>query len=245
MDFNSEIQKLLSLKTSGLENQFKISILLQEIQNIISDNGENLENPVAYFAILMSLLSKDQDENSEPLLYIMDKVLPLIPENILILKFNSISDLLISFLNLTSMGDRSIIGSLESLLLKMENKDLHFKEKLRVIMGLVTDSRPKVRKRAVEAISKLFEKDSSLILNYSIQILKQAESVEKLHVILQFLKSISHNISTKGKIMDLVEEIIKLPKKYVGSMITGKMVFDILQEIIHGILILNFNQRVK
>ena len=246
MNFTKEIQKLLDLSSSNLDNQFKIAILLKEIQVLILKNGEKLENPVAYFAILMNLL-QNGDENAEITLYILDKVLPWVPDNICIVKFNSISQLLLEFLKDSSSSmARSIIGGLQTLLALIPIKDLHSKSVFKVLLGLVTDSRPKVRKRAVVAIMELIEKESESTIDFSIQQLKQVEALDKLHLILQFLKSLfSKNFSvSKTKIDGLIQQLIKIPKKHVGSMITGKMVFETLEEIIEKISVQGITKEI-
>lgn len=238
LDFSREISKLLENSTSNLENQYKISILLKEIQQLILKNEEELDNPVAYFAILMSLL-ENQDEHYQEEIYLLDKIMPWVPQNISILKFNSISIVVKEFLDdSSSMTVRSSIGVLQTILsLKDNYKDLHVKSCFKILLALIMDARPKVRKRAVVGVMELVEKDSESIIDFIIKQLQTVESVEKLHLILQFLKDLfTKNFTvSKAKINGLIEELIQIPKKYVGSMVTGKLVFQGLEEIINKI----------
>ncbi|CCH43890.1 Ribosomal RNA-processing protein [Wickerhamomyces ciferrii] len=175
IDFEFKLQKIRTQITSKLENQKHLALILSAVEENISDQNSNgQKSPVAYFVSFLSLLEQSinvqTDEILDPALaassaYFLDLTLPFIPKSLLKSKFPEILTKLAPAITNTEAEApliRSAIGALETLLIAQDlnswnNSSLNINPK-RGLGGLLEyslDPRPKVRKRAQEAVHKI------------------------------------------------------------------------------------------
>lgn len=145
-------------------------MVLQSIEATLKDQGST-PTPTGYFAALLALLQQacqDDNVNAEratPIVYLLDVVTPFAPQPLLRSKFTTIFGLLAPVLLLQDAEAillRSSIGCLESLLIAQDTasweQSVAQVAPRRAVAGLLNlglDPRPKVRKRALEAIKKV------------------------------------------------------------------------------------------
>lgn len=173
LDFEFKLQKIRNQITSKLENQKHLALILSAVEENINDQN-NSKSPVAYFVSFLSLLDQAIDSESDEILdstlaissaYFLDLTLPFIPKTLLKSKFPEILTKLapaITNSNAEAALIRSAIGALETLLIAQDlnswnNTSLNINPR-RGFGGLLEyslDPRPKVRKRAQEAIHKI------------------------------------------------------------------------------------------
>jgi ribosomal RNA-processing protein 12 len=121
--------------------------------------------PTAYFAALLSLL--DNKTLAQPVVYLLDIVTPFTPEPLLRARFTQILTILAPVLSQPDAEApliRSSIGCLESLLLaqdaaawEMSAAQVGPRRAVGGLLSLALDPRPKVRKRAQEALRKVLK----------------------------------------------------------------------------------------
>jgi ribosomal RNA-processing protein 12 len=145
-------------------------VVLQSIESTIKEQGAS-PTPTAYFAALLSLLQQVENNgviNTElvtPVVYLLDVITPFAPAPLLRSKFTQILSLLAPVLLMSDAEPillRTSIGSLESLLLAQDSASWELSVSQigprRAVAGLLNlslDQRPKVRKRAQEALKKV------------------------------------------------------------------------------------------
>ncbi|KAH3672848.1 hypothetical protein WICMUC_004070 [Wickerhamomyces mucosus] len=175
IDFEFKLQKIRTQITSKLDNQKHLALILSAVEENISDqsNGSSI-SPIAYLVSFLSLLDQSIDTKTDDILdqslatsssYFLDLTLPFVPKTLLKSKFPEILSKLASIItnsNAEAPLIKSAIGSLETLLIAQDinswnNTSLNINPR-RGFGGLLEfslDPRPKVRKRAQEAIHKI------------------------------------------------------------------------------------------
>lgn len=165
--------KLAKIRTqinSKLENQKNLAIILSAVEENIEEQ-KNEKTPVAYFVSFLSLLDqsiKDDtivDKNlATTTAYFLDIIFPFTPKPLLKGKFADILTKLAPPLTHPEAEAplvRSTIGALESLLLAQDHQQWSSSGNIspkRALVGLLElsfDPRPKVRRRAQEAVQKI------------------------------------------------------------------------------------------
>lgn len=167
----SKLDKIRGHRTLGLANQKQLALILDAVdENIAEQSGD--KNAVGYFVSFLLVLGQAVDDERivDQLLaalaaYFLDLVLPFTPENLLRAKFQEILLKLAPALSnpeLEAPLVRLVLGALESLLLAQDHKQwtatLALTSPKRALVGLLEmlfDPRPKVRKRAQEAVHKV------------------------------------------------------------------------------------------
>lgn len=147
--------------------------MLSAVQDILRD--QNTETtPTAYFAALLSLLQQAISASSilnkdlaASTVYLLDIVTPFAPAPLLRSRFSQILTHLVPALTHREAEAallRSSIGCLESLLVAQDGpawaipqKDIGPRRALAGLLSLGLDERPKVRKRAQEAVAKVLK----------------------------------------------------------------------------------------
>lgn len=174
MEMDDKLSKIRSQINSKLDNQKKLAVVLQTIEENLKEQKQNT-TPITYFVSFLTLLDqccvndeiKDLDL-ATCALYFLDLISPYTPSKLLQSKF---SDILVRIAPaLTNDASdapliRSSIGFLESLLkaqdLKSWNNSNDYKispkRALSALLDLSLDPRPKVRKRAQEATLNILE----------------------------------------------------------------------------------------
>lgn len=169
-EMEDKLSKIRSQINSKLENQKHLAIILSAVEENIEEQ-KNDKTPVAYFISFLSLLdqciSEDKiiDNNlAATTAYFLDIIFPFTPKPLLKSKFNQILVKLAQPLTLENAEAplmRSTIGALESLLLAQDNSSWNSKGQItpkRAFLALLEtsfDPRPKVRRRAQEAVNKI------------------------------------------------------------------------------------------
>ena len=150
------------------------AVVLSAVEDTLRDQNVGSE-PTAYFAALLALLSQSVslskgDINKElatSVVYLLDLVTPYVQPPLLRSKF---SPILTSLAPLLSRNDveapliRSSMGCLESLLVAQDNtawalpqNQISPRRAIAGLLVLASDHRPKVRKRAQDAIAKILK----------------------------------------------------------------------------------------
>jgi len=148
-----------------LTNRTQTAAVLEAVEAAFKERNTE-PTPTAYFAALLSLLNNDNGKNiSHPVVYLLDVVTPFAPAPLLRAKFTQILTLLAPVLSQPEADApliRSSIGCLEGLLLAQDAAGWEMSAAQigprRVVGGLLSfalDPRPKVRKRAQDALRKI------------------------------------------------------------------------------------------
>ncbi|MCJ1311635.1 hypothetical protein MMC25_005308 [Agyrium rufum] len=166
--------KLAKIKSPKLQNQRETGIVLSAIEDTLKDQKHEF-SPTAYFAALLALLaqaipSSKQIVNKElasSVVYLLDTITPHVPAPILRSKFPQILTSIapaLTFHDAEAPLLRSSMGCLESLILAQDAAAWTLPQTnmgpRRAVVGLLTlatDHRPKVRKRAQEALTKILQ----------------------------------------------------------------------------------------
>lgn len=168
--FEEKIDKIRSQLNSKLDNQKHLALILSAVEeNLTESNTE--KSPVAYFVSFLSLLEQAVSEEevldagvATSAAYLLDVALPATPAPLLKQKFGQILTRMAPVLTNPSADAplvKSSIGSLETLLLTQDSNSWASSGTVsprRALVGLLElsfDPRPKVRKRAVEAVQKI------------------------------------------------------------------------------------------
>lgn len=164
------LAKIRSHMTSKLQNQKNLALILSAVEENI-DEQKNEKTPVAYFVSFLALLDQSvvddavTDANvAAAAAYFLDTVLPFTPGPLLKQKFGQILTKLAPVLtnpDAEAALVRSSVGALESLLLAQDHQQWASSGNVsprRAMVGLLElsfDPRPKVRKRAQEAVNTI------------------------------------------------------------------------------------------
>ncbi|KKA26643.1 hypothetical protein TD95_002637 [Thielaviopsis punctulata] len=163
-------EKLDKIKSPGLQSQQKNVVVLTAVESTIKEQNAT-PTPTAYFAALLALLNQSMTNgNTNPeitasVIYLLDVVTPYAPEPILRAKFTAVLTFVAPVLLIENAEPsllRSSLGCLEALLLAQDAAawDLPVSEisPRRAVAGLLhlsLDPRPKVRRRAQDALTKV------------------------------------------------------------------------------------------
>ncbi|KAJ6260242.1 hypothetical protein Dda_4466 [Drechslerella dactyloides] len=168
-------EKLDRIRTPNLQNQAQTAIVLNALEASLREEDPNATpTPTAYFSALLSVLhqyiSGDTIVNQSlaaAVVYLLDTVTPFAPEALLRAKFSQILAYLapaITHPDAEAPLLKSSIGCLETLLIAQDATAWNIPQiqvgPKRAVSGLLNlglDPRPKVRKRALDAIKKILE----------------------------------------------------------------------------------------
>ncbi|EWC47558.1 hypothetical protein DRE_03178 [Drechslerella stenobrocha 248] len=168
-------EKLDRIRTPNLQNQAQTAIVLNALETSLRDeNPGTAPTPTAYFSALLSVLnqyiSTDAILNQSlaaAVVYLLDVVTPFAPEALLRAKFSQILSYLapaITHPDAEAPLLKSSIGCLETLLIAQDvvawntpQIQVGPKRAVSGLLNLGLDPRPKVRKRALEAVKKVLE----------------------------------------------------------------------------------------
>lgn len=173
--FQMELSRIRQQMSSKLENQKHVALVLSAVEeNLTAQQQNDSITPVAYFVSFLALLEQSINVADDTITdkslattasYLLDLTLPHIPKPLLKSKFSEIlTKLAPAITNSDSEAPiiKSSIGSLETLLLA---QDLHSwnntalkinpKRGFNGLLEFSLDPRPKVRKRALDAVNKI------------------------------------------------------------------------------------------
>lgn len=171
LELDDKLAKIRHHSNSKLENQKHLAIILSAVEENIEEQ-KNEKSAAAYFVSFMSLLDLaiQDDEIADTQLaatttYFLDLILPFLPKPLLKSNFSDILAKLAAPLSLPSAEAplvRSTIGTIESLLLAQDHPQwastsnaVSPKRAFLGLLELALDGRPKVRRRAQDAVSKV------------------------------------------------------------------------------------------
>ncbi|KAG6005949.1 hypothetical protein E4U21_007513 [Claviceps maximensis] len=165
-------EKLDKIKSPGLQSQQKTVVVLQAVESTLKEEN-TAPTPTGYFAALLALLQQAHINGSvnielaAPVVYLLDVVTPFAPQPLLRSKFTQILTLLAPVLLMQDAEAillRTSIGCLESLLLAQDAPSWELSVSQigprRAVAGLLNlslDHRPKIRKRAQDALKKVLK----------------------------------------------------------------------------------------
>ncbi|KAF1809128.1 NUC173-domain-containing protein [Eremomyces bilateralis CBS 781.70] len=169
-DLSEKLEKIRS--SPKLENQQETAVVLSAVEDTLKEQSTEF-NPTAYFAALLSLLAQYigpekgivNKDVATSVVYLLDLFTPYVPHPLLRSKFQQIlSNLAPALVHTDAEAPllRASIGVLESLLVVQDAQGWsQTQEEIsprRAVAGLLRigmDHRPKVRKRALEALGKV------------------------------------------------------------------------------------------
>ncbi|TAQ83663.1 hypothetical protein B7494_g8011 [Chlorociboria aeruginascens] len=166
-------EKLDKIRSPKLQNQHQTAIVLSAVEDTLRDQN-TLPSPTGYFAALLALLRQSisttgvvNKDLATSVVYLLDIVTPYTPQPLLRSKFSEILTNIAPALTLPEADApllRPSIGCLESLLLAQDSAAWELPQTTigprRAIAGLLTlavDHRPKIRKRAQDALTKVLK----------------------------------------------------------------------------------------
>ena len=165
VSFNPKMSDFVVLRN------FKTAVVLSAIEDTLHQQNSGL-TPTAYFAALLALLGRQvtsegitSKETATVVIYLLDLVTPHVPAPLLRNKFTGILASLAPAITHPDAGApllRSSIGCLESLLVVQDSKawdlsqsDISPRRAVAGLLQIAVDHRPKVRKRAQDALAKV------------------------------------------------------------------------------------------
>ncbi|ROV95101.1 hypothetical protein VSDG_05786 [Cytospora chrysosperma] len=153
-------EKLDKIRSPNLQSQKQTVVILQAVDSTLKEQNSE-PTPTAYFAALLALLGQKK-ELATSIVYLLDVVTPYTPQPLLRARFTQILQLLAPVISQPDADApllRPSIGCLESLLLAQDSSawDLSVSQMgprsaVSGLLNLSLDPRPKVRKRAQEAL---------------------------------------------------------------------------------------------
>ncbi|OLL26035.1 Ribosomal RNA-processing protein 12 [Neolecta irregularis DAH-3] len=162
-----KLTKIRSHGSSKLENQKQLAIVLHAIEDVLREQNTEC-SPTAYFGALLSLLHDSCSQNrianqdlASAILYLLDLIAPSTPSSVCRVNFERILQILVPALADSEAHApflRSSIGVLEILLKNQDGPSWTCGlalQAMRALLGICLDPRPKVRKRAQEAVGRI------------------------------------------------------------------------------------------
>lgn len=202
MDLHDSLQKVRSHRASQIPSQVRQAQLLEAVEEMLREESANPPS-TAYFAALLSLLERADAAPSA--VSLLAHVVPHVPKSLLAQKIDVVVAKLLPLL-LDADADtavvRSTIGVLEALLVSIDGPAWQVPAEqlgaLRVftgVLGLAQDGRPKIRKRAAEAVQTVLQEGqvsrqaSILAFESAIAACEQSDN-KQLHHGLQLLRAV-------------------------------------------------------
>ena len=179
MEQNAEVSQTLEKRldkirsSPHLQSQQQTRVVLAAVEETLREQGSHF-TPTAYFAALLSLLSQhattqsSSGEAANAVVYLLDLITPHVPAPLLRSKFVLILSSVAPALARPEADApfvRASIGTLASLLVAQDGKAWSLptnqpgpRQALAGLLKLAVDPRPKVRKRAQEAVGMVLER---------------------------------------------------------------------------------------
>ncbi|WYZ36744.1 hypothetical protein EsH8_II_000250 [Colletotrichum jinshuiense] len=160
-------EKLDKIRSPGLQSQKRTVVVLQAVDATLKEQNTQ-PTPTGYFAALLALLTQAVEsgniisDTTTSVVYLLDTVTPFAPQPLLRAKFTQILTSLAPVLlqeDAEALLLRSSIGCLESLLVAQDSAAWELgvtqigpRRAVAGLLNLALDHRPKIRKRAQEAL---------------------------------------------------------------------------------------------
>ncbi|KAK5944209.1 pre-rRNA processing protein [Knufia obscura] len=167
-------EKLEKIKTPNLENQRHTAVVLSSIEDTLREQNTKF-TPTAYFAALLALLKQVTNDGgaSEPnelvtsTVYLLDLITTHVPAALLRTQFAPIVSLLAPYLSPEGSNSallKSAVGCIESILVAQDgaawnlpSTQISPRQALTALLPLAIDQRPKIRRRAQDAIKTILQ----------------------------------------------------------------------------------------
>ncbi|KAI1210328.1 NUC173-domain-containing protein [Annulohypoxylon truncatum] len=165
-------EKLEKIRSPNLQSQQQTGVILKAVEETLKEQ-DTQPTATGHFAALLALLNqslengKINQELTPSVVYLLDVVTPFAPQPLLRSKFTQILTLLAPVLLLKDAEApllKPSIGCLESLLLaqdsaawKLSTSEISPRRAVAGLLNLALDHRPKVRKRAQDALRKVLK----------------------------------------------------------------------------------------
>ncbi|RMZ86683.1 hypothetical protein DV736_g6089, partial [Chaetothyriales sp. CBS 134916] len=166
-------EKLAKIREPNLEGQKHTRHVLNSIEETLREQQTPL-SPTAYFAASLALLKQATAQNAnagselaQSIVYLLDLITSHVPAALLRSRLNSILAALSPLISPAQESApllRSTIGCYESLLLAQDSaawalpqSQIGPRQAMPALLSVAIDPRPKVRKRAQEAVTKVFQ----------------------------------------------------------------------------------------
>ncbi|KAJ2335253.1 pre-rRNA processing protein, partial [Coemansia sp. RSA 2681] len=229
-ELEQQLSKIRLQAVSKAPHQQQHAAMLLAVEETIREQGAPAE-PASYFAALLTLLEQQAGTGSKGLsgtiIYLLSIVLPGVSHLMLRAKFSTMMAVLSQSLDLGSADVallRSVISCLETVLAAQDAGSWGLaisQGTFRSLLALSTDSKPKIRKRAQEAVSTLLSRPpppaivhpaAHITARFVIDTLSGAKSDAQaaLHI-LQLLKT-TDMIWPSEEFGGLCEALMQLPK---------------------------------
>ncbi|KAJ2504873.1 pre-rRNA processing protein, partial [Coemansia sp. RSA 2052] len=229
-ELEQQLSKIRLQAVSKAPHQQQHAAMLLAVEETIREQGAPAE-PASYFAALLTLLEQQAGAGSKGLsgtiIYLLSIVLPGVSHLMLRAKFSTMMAVLSQSLDLGSADVallRSVISCLETVLAAQDAGSWGLaisQGTFRSLLALSTDSKPKIRKRAQEAVSTLLSRPpppaivhpaAHITARFVIDTLSGAKSDAQaaLHI-LQLLKT-TDMIWPSEEFGGLCEALMQLPK---------------------------------
>ncbi|KAJ2517545.1 pre-rRNA processing protein [Coemansia sp. RSA 1939] len=226
----NQLRKLREQISSKAAHQQQHAATLLAVEETISEQSVAAE-PSGYFAVLLTLLEQQASAGSKGLsnaiLYLLSIILPHVPTHVLRAKFSTMMAVLSQSLDLESADIamlRSVIACLETVLQSQDagswNQPVS-QGTLKSLLALSVDTKPKVRKRAQEAVSTLLSQPPApstvhpaapIVVRFVLDMLSNAKADNQSAMYtLQLLKS-TDMVWPPEAFKELCESLMQLPK---------------------------------
>ncbi|KAK8862963.1 ARM repeat-containing protein [Apiospora arundinis] len=165
-------EKLDKIRSPNLQSQQQTVVILNAVEETLKEQ-DTPRTPTGYFAALLALLNQSiangqiNKDLTPAVIYLLDVITPYAPQPLLRSKFTQILQLLAPVLLLADAEAallKSSVGCLESLLLaqdsaawKLSTNEISPRRAVAGLLNLSLDHRPKLRKRAQEALKKVLQ----------------------------------------------------------------------------------------
>ncbi|KAI0025677.1 pre-rRNA processing protein Rrp12 [Xylariomycetidae sp. FL0641] len=165
-------EKLDKIRSPNLQSQQQTGVILKAVDETLAEQ-KTPPTPTGYFAALLALLDQSirngqiNKDLTPCVVYLLDVVTPFAPQPLLRSKFTQILTLLAPVLLLADADApllKPSIGCLESLLIaqdsaawKLPTNEISPRRAVAGLLNLAIDHRPKVRKRAQDALRKVLK----------------------------------------------------------------------------------------
>jgi len=225
MSLQEDLNRVRNLRASKIPAHTRQVALLNGVESLLKEENQEL-NATAYFAALLSLLSRP--DAAEPATELLAYIVPHVHKPLLASKIDvTISKLLPILLEDASTAHtRSAIAVLEAILISVDHtawqvplSELGAQRTLSGVLALAQDSRPKIRKRAIEAVQNILAEGQGgykLAFDAAFTATSAASSVanntQKIVHSLQLLKAVvaaSGERLSKSQVDELFELILR------------------------------------
>lgn len=240
--------------SSKSHNQGQLGFVLAAIEDTLKASDSPL-TPTSYFASLLALLETcvsgleiTNTEVAYSAVYLLDAISVETPASLLSSKFVQVLNLLVPLLNAEEAATvRSAVGVLESLLKAQSIESWRTSSTIQAMKSLLmlgTDARPKVRRRAIEAICfvllvapQSLTKDSiatnlvaeELLKSSSSQI-AQSEKGPLLHTF-QVIKAVAGTVSWPVAHVDALCDLLLTGVSNLGEGFVTVIAFEIFEKV--------------